>query len=90
MDQGVSEHSSLDHMLVSTALFDALTDVRVDHTHAPMDVSDHWPLIATFDLHRSGTAFARRTDAYPTVPWWAWATLCAAAAALLLPRVCES
>ena len=37
-------------MLVSTALFGALQNVSIDNAHAPMDVSDHWPLRATFDL----------------------------------------
>jgi len=50
IDNGVVEHSSLDHMLVSSTLFDALQTVRIDHTHKPMDVSDHWPIIASFDL----------------------------------------
>ena len=56
VDDGAAEHSSLDHMLVSTALFDLLSEARIDHTHQPMDVSDHWPIIATFDLEslRSG------------------------------------
>ena len=47
-DNGDEEHSSLDHMLVSTRLFAALETVSIDHTHAPMDVSDHWPIVATF------------------------------------------
>ena len=50
VEQGATEHSSLDHMLVSTALFERLVSVRIDHTTAPMDYSDHWPIIATFDL----------------------------------------
>mmetsp|Transcript_46862 Transcript_46862/g.105654 ORF Transcript_46862/g.105654 Transcript_46862/m.105654 type:complete len:257 (-) Transcript_46862:193-963(-) len=49
-DQGISEHSSLDHLLVSSPLFQALDSVQIDHTHQPMDVSDHWPIVATFDL----------------------------------------
>ena len=50
VDQGLGEHSSLDHMLVSSALFARLASVQIDHTTAPMDYSDHWPLIATFNL----------------------------------------
>ena len=48
IDGGDEEHSSLDHMLVSTRLFAALATVSIDHAHAPMDVSDHWPIVATF------------------------------------------
>jgi hypothetical protein len=50
VDQGVGEHSSLDHMLVSTALFEQLHSVRIDHSTRPMDYSDHWPLVARFRL----------------------------------------
>jgi endonuclease/exonuclease/phosphatase family metal-dependent hydrolase len=41
VEQGATEHSSLDHMLVSTALFERLVSVRIDQTPAPMDYSDH-------------------------------------------------
>ena len=53
IDQGLSEHSSLDHMLCSSALFSKLAAVRIEHAIAPMDYSDHWPIIATFDLSAS-------------------------------------
>ena len=62
IDGGTAEHSSLDHMLVSTPLYAALSAVHIDHTHQPMDVSDHWPIIATFDL----TAFAAPPAPPPT------------------------
>ena len=50
VDDGPAEHSMIDHMLVSTELFEKLVEVRIDHTHQPMDVSDHWPVIATFQF----------------------------------------
>ena len=49
------KRSSLDHMLCSTALFSKLASVRVDHSISPSDYSDHWPLIATFDLARNAS-----------------------------------
>ena len=50
VDQGLSEHSSLDHILVSSDLFKYLQSVHIDHSMHPGDVSDHWPLIATFNF----------------------------------------
>ena len=60
-------------MLVSTALFGALQNVSIDHAHAPMDVSDHWPLRATFDLSAlseepGGASCGVPQPAAPTVP----------------------
>ena len=55
-----TEHSALDHMLVSTALYERLIAVRVDHTTRPMDVSDHWPIVATFSLNDSFGSFVGR------------------------------
>ena len=52
IDQGNTEHSSLDHMLVSSDLYHMLVEVEIDHSTRPMDYSDHWPIIATFDLTR--------------------------------------
>mmetsp|Transcript_15783 Transcript_15783/g.49861 ORF Transcript_15783/g.49861 Transcript_15783/m.49861 type:complete len:362 (-) Transcript_15783:133-1218(-) len=58
VDEGGSEHSSLDHLLVSGPLFDQLSAVTIDHSTPPMDYSDHWPLIATFHLQPLAQATA--------------------------------
>ena len=50
VDDGVGEHSSLDHMLVSPPLYRAMLSVRVDHSLPPQDYSDHWPLLAAFRI----------------------------------------
>ena len=61
-DNGLAEHSSLDHMLVSLPLYAALRHVTIDHAHQPMDVSDHWPLIATFEFGPNRTERVGRTS----------------------------
>lgn len=38
------------HRVHAYAYMHTCTQVRIDHAHAPMDVSDHWPIIATFTL----------------------------------------
>lgn len=58
-------------MLVSGALFAALTHAHIDHTHQPMDVSDHWPIVATFDLTSAAAASGSlppTTDSLPSTP----------------------
>ena len=50
-DDGVGEHSQLDHMLVSAGLRARVKRVWIDHGHDPADVSDHWPVMA--ELRRS-------------------------------------
>ena len=42
-DDGIGEHSELDHFLVSKGLKARVGKVWIDHTHNPADVSDHWP-----------------------------------------------
>lgn len=44
-DNGVVEHSQLDHLLVSDGLRALVSRVWIDHTHNPATVSDHWPLV---------------------------------------------
>lgn len=44
------EVSSLDHILLSPRLYDALGAVRFAHIHDPRDVSDHFPIVVTLDL----------------------------------------
>jgi len=51
IDDGPEEHSMIDHMYVTRGLADAIIDVRIDHAgYEARTVSDHWPIIATFDL----------------------------------------
>ena len=45
-DNGVGEHSQLDHLLVTPGLRSRVQRVWIDHGHNPADVSDHWPLMA--------------------------------------------
>jgi endonuclease/exonuclease/phosphatase family metal-dependent hydrolase len=41
------EFSSLDHLLLSPRLYDALRDVDFVHRHDPRHVSDHFPIVVT-------------------------------------------
>lgn len=51
IDEGPEEHSMIDHMYVSLGLADTISSVRIDHAgYEARTVSDHWPIIATFDL----------------------------------------
>lgn len=51
IDDGPKEHSMIDHIYVTRGLADAIIDVRIDHAgYEARTVSDHWPIIATFDL----------------------------------------
>jgi endonuclease/exonuclease/phosphatase family metal-dependent hydrolase len=47
-DDGIGEHSELDHFLVTKDLLSRVRKVWIDHTHNPADVSDHWPIMAEF------------------------------------------
>jgi endonuclease/exonuclease/phosphatase family metal-dependent hydrolase len=50
------EFSSLDHILLSPRLYEALRAVDFVHAHDPRLVSDHFPVVVTLDLPRnSGT-----------------------------------
>ena len=48
VDDGGSEHSQLDTILISRGLLPYVDDVRIDHSYAAGSVSDHWPIIARF------------------------------------------
>jgi len=51
IDDGPEEHSMIDHMYVTRGLLEAIIDIRIDHAgYEARTVSDHWPIIATFDL----------------------------------------
>ena len=50
IDDGDEEHSQIDHIYVSRGLIPYLTDVRIDHSYEARTVSDHWPVLAAFEL----------------------------------------
>jgi endonuclease/exonuclease/phosphatase family metal-dependent hydrolase len=50
IDDGDEEHSQIDHIYVSHGLIPYLTDVRIDHSYEAGTVSDHWPVLATFEF----------------------------------------
>jgi endonuclease/exonuclease/phosphatase family metal-dependent hydrolase len=50
IDDGAEEHSQIDHIYVSQNLLSYLVDVRIDHSYESRTVSDHWPVIATFEF----------------------------------------
>ncbi len=50
IDDGDEEHSQIDHIYVSQGLIPHLIDVRIDHVYEARTVSDHWPVIATFEF----------------------------------------
>ncbi len=50
IDDGDEEHSQIDHIYASHGLIPYLTDVRIDHSYEARTVSDHWPVIATFEF----------------------------------------
>lgn len=50
IDDGDEEHSQIDHMLVSRGLEPYLVDVRIDRVYESGTVSDHWPIVATFEF----------------------------------------
>lgn len=47
-DQG--EFSSIDHVLISPGLARYLQSVDIIHSYNPAEVSDHFPIVATFDF----------------------------------------
>jgi exonuclease III len=49
------EYSSLDHLLLSPRLYDALRDVDFVHLHDPRFVSDHFPIVVTLAPYDMGT-----------------------------------
>eukprot|EP01006_Ploeotia_vitrea_P057607 TRINITY_DN68193_c5_g2_i3.p1 TRINITY_DN68193_c5_g2~~TRINITY_DN68193_c5_g2_i3.p1 ORF type:complete len:444 (+),score=49.21 TRINITY_DN68193_c5_g2_i3:22-1332(+) len=57
-DTGGSEHSMIDHVLVSAGLFSRIKSVEIGHFYTetcPKDgfrYSDHWPVIVDFDLSK--------------------------------------
>jgi endonuclease/exonuclease/phosphatase family metal-dependent hydrolase len=51
VDDGSAEHSMIDHVFVTQELADAILDVRIDHAgYEARTVSDHWPVIVTFQF----------------------------------------
>jgi hypothetical protein len=44
------ELTSIDHILVSQTLASAIGSVHIDQMHDPITVSDHFPIIATFNV----------------------------------------
>jgi len=50
VDDGAEEHSQLDHIFVSSGLVPYLIDIRIDRAYEAGAVSDHWPVIATFEF----------------------------------------
>jgi endonuclease/exonuclease/phosphatase family metal-dependent hydrolase len=50
IDDGDEEHSQIDHIYASRGLIPYLFEVRIDHSYAARSVSDHWPVIATFEF----------------------------------------
>ncbi len=50
IDDGDDEHSQIDHIYVSQGLVPYLVDVQIDHAYAAGTVSDHWPVVATFEF----------------------------------------
>jgi len=52
-DEGGKEHTSIDHMLISSGLNSRLISSTFDHSYnvsCKTQISDHWPLVATFDF----------------------------------------
>jgi len=50
-DNGGAEHSSIDHLLLSTFLFERASNVSIGHIYDAAAVSDHWPLSVTIALN---------------------------------------
>jgi len=51
IDDGDEEHSMIDHVYVSRALAESIVDVSIDHGgYDAFTVSDHWPVIVTFEM----------------------------------------
>jgi len=51
IDDGAQEHSMIDHIYVSRALAQSIVEVRIDHAgYEAFTVSDHWPVIVTFEI----------------------------------------
>ncbi len=50
IDDGDEEHSQIDHIYASRGLIPYLSEVWIDHSYAARTVSDHWPVIATFEF----------------------------------------
>ena len=52
-DNGVAEpgeYSSIDHILISPGLTQYLSSVEINHNYNPAQISDHFPIIASFDF----------------------------------------
>ena len=49
-DDGGNERTQIDHILVSERLYGQITNVWIDHSFPAGAVSDHWPIIVTFNL----------------------------------------
>jgi len=50
LDDGAEEHSQIDHLYVSRGLVPYLVEVRIDRAYEAGTVSDHWPIVATFEF----------------------------------------
>lgn len=44
------EVSAIDHILISKKLEGNITEVKYDHEHDPLEVSDHFPIVLTLDF----------------------------------------
>ena len=56
IDDSDEEHSQIDHMFVSRGLEPYLVDVRIDRSYEARTVSDHWPIVATFEFPGESTS----------------------------------
>lgn len=54
IDRG--ERSAIDHMLVSSRLYNSIASVIINQTHAFTSVSDHYPVMLTLNLDENGCA----------------------------------
>jgi exonuclease III len=48
------ELTSIDHILVAPSLFSRITSVNMPHTLDPTEVSDHFPIVVTFNMNGMG------------------------------------
>ena len=50
VDDGPSEHSQIDFILVSRRLWERVAYVTIDHGSPAAQVSDHWPVVLDLSL----------------------------------------
>ncbi|MEP0826501.1 MAG: lamin tail domain-containing protein [Nitrososphaera sp.] len=58
------EFTAIDHMLISPGLIPFLQSVEVVHNYIPADVSDHFPIVASFDFSSGGGPLVTRTTLF--------------------------